>query len=275
MGTFVIAEIGINHNGNLDIAKKLIDGASLAGCDAVKFQKRTIELVYTKDDLDRPRESPWGTTNRQQKEGLEFGLEEYQEIDSYCKLKNIQWLASAWDTESQLFLRQFNLKYNKIASAMLTDLELLRLVAEEGKYTFVSTGMSTMEEISQAVEVFDELGCPYELMHCNSTYPMKNENANLNVMKTLRDAFNCKVGYSGHETGRVVSMVAVALGASSIERHITLDKSMYGSDQSASIEVEEMRRLVKDIKVVESSLGRPEKVVLETEVPIREKLRRV
>ena len=275
MGTFVIAEIGINHNGSLDIAKKLIDGASLAGCDAVKFQKRTIELVYTKDDLDRHRESPWGTTNRQQKEGLEFGLEEYQEIDSYCKLKNIEWLASAWDTESQLFLRQFNLKYNKVASAMLTDLELLKLIAEEGKYTFISTGMSTMEEISQAVEIFDELGCPYELMHCNSTYPMKNENANLNVMKTLRDAFNCKVGYSGHETGRVVSMTAVALGASSIERHITLDKSMYGSDQSASIEVEEMRRLVKDIKVVESSLGSPEKVVLETEVPIREKLRRV
>lgn len=275
MGTFVIAEIGINHNGSLDIAKKLIDGASLAGCDAVKFQKRTIELVYTKGDLDRHRESPWGTTNRQQKEGLEFGLEEYQEIDSYCKLKNIEWLASAWDTESQLFLRQFNLKYNKVASAMLTDLELLKLIAEEGKYTFISTGMSTMEEISQAVEIFDELGCPYELMHCNSTYPMKNENANLNVMKTLRDAFNCKVGYSGHETGRVVSMTAVALGASSIERHITLDKSMYGSDQSASIEVEEMRRLVKDIKVVESSLGSPEKVVLETEVPIREKLRRV
>lgn len=275
MKTFVIAEIGINHNGDLDLTKKLIDAASEAGCNAVKFQKRTIDLVYTKEELDQPRISPWGTTNREQKYGLEFTKEQYDEIDSYCKQKKIEWFASAWDLESQKFLQQYNLRYNKIASALLTDLNLLRMVARERKYTFISTGMSTVEEIETAVNIFREEGCQFELMHCNSTYPMKNEDANLNIIKTLRDKFNCKVGYSGHETGRVVSLVAVALGATSVERHITLDKTMYGSDQAASLEVEDFTKLVRDIKTVENSFGRTDKVVLETEVPIKKKLRKI
>jgi len=273
MSIFIIAEIGINHNGDLDITKQLIKEASESGADAVKFQKRTIDIVYSKDDLDRPRESPWGTTNREQKNGLEFGKEEYKIIDSYCKELGIEWFASAWDLESQKFLKQYNLKYNKIASALLTYDDLLEEVAKEGKYTFISTGMSTMEEISHAVEVFRKHNCPFELMHCNSTYPMKNEDANLRVIDTLRTTFECDIGYSGHETGRIVSVTAAALGATSLERHITLDRSMYGSDQSASLEVGEFRRLVSDVRTVELALGSHFKVVQDTEVPIREKLR--
>tara|TARA_R110000782_G_scaffold237024_2_gene323183 strand:- start:245 stop:1075 length:831 start_codon:yes stop_codon:yes gene_type:complete len=273
MSIFIIAEIGINHNGDLDITKQLIKEASESGADAVKFQKRTIDVVYSKDDLDRPRESPWGTTNREQKNGLEFGKEEYKIIDSYCKELGIEWFASAWDLESQKFLKQYDLKYNKIASALLTYDDLLEDVAKEGKYTFISTGMSTMEEISHAVEVFRKHSCPFELMHCNSTYPMKNEDANLRVMGTLRTAFECDIGYSGHETGRVVSVTAAALGATSLERHITLDRSMYGSDQSASLEVGDFRRLVSDIRTVELALGSHFKIVQDTEIPIREKLR--
>ena len=165
---FVTAEIGINHNGDLGIAKQLIDWSYLSGCDAVKFQKRTIDKVYTKEYLDSYRESPWGTTQREQKEGLEFGKEEYDIIDAYCKEKRIEWYASAWDVDAQLFLRQYHLKYNKIASAMLTNMELLQTVAEEKKYTFVATGMSTYDEIDAAVEVFKKNNCPYELLHCNS-----------------------------------------------------------------------------------------------------------
>jgi len=273
MKPFIIAEIGINHNGDMDITKKLIDGAVEAGCDAVKFQKRTIGLVYTAKELDVPRESPWGTTNREQKEGLEFSKEEYYEIDEYCKKNNIEWFASAWDLESQEFLKQYNLKYNKIASALLTWDELLESVASEGKHTFISTGMSTMEEIERAVGIFKNANCPFELMHCNSTYPMENKAANLNVMKTLREHFNCDVGYSGHETGRVVSLAAVILGATSLERHITIDRAMYGSDQSASIHISDLAMLTSDIREVDSALGMKEKIVLDTEVPIRAKLR--
>lgn len=273
MNTFIIAEIGINHNGDLDVTKQLIDGAADAGCQAVKFQKRTLEDVYTAADLDRPRESPWGTTNREQKMGLEFTLKEYTEIDQYCKEKNIEWLASAWDLKSQVFLKQFNSNYNKVASAMLTHTNLIKDIASEKKHTFISTGMSTMEEISNAVQVFEEAGCPFELMHCNSTYPMKNEDANLRVMHSLKNRFSCDVGYSGHETGRIVSVAAVAMGATSIERHITLDRTMYGSDQAASIEIGELKRLVEDIRTIELALGSPQKRVLDTEVPIREKLR--
>ena len=275
MSVFVIAEIGINHNGSMKIAKELIKKSHDMGCDAVKFQKRTLEKVYTKEELDRPRESPWGTTNRQQKEGLEFTFEEYKEIDSYCKDLGIEWLASAWDLDSQIFLRQFDLKYNKVASALLTDTDLLKEIASERKHTFISTGMSTMDEISTAVSIFTIAQCPFELMHCNSTYPMKNEDANLRVMNTLRQVFECDVGYSGHETGRVVSLAAVALGATSLERHITLDRTMYGSDQAASIECGEMEKLVSDVREVERALGSPDKVVHESEIPIREKLRKV
>ncbi len=208
---FIIAEIGINHNGDLGIAKQLIDVAKIAGADAVKFQKRTIDLVYTKEMLDSPRESPWGTTQRAQKEGVEFGLDEYREIDAYCKGKGIEWFASAWDLESQKFLRQFDLKYNKIASAMIVYEDLLREVASEKKHTFISTGMTEFEQIDRAVEIFKGADCPFELMHCVSTYPMNDESANLNRIKTLRDLYKCDVGYSGHEVGLAVSYAA-ALG---------------------------------------------------------------
>lgn len=269
----VIAEIGINHNGDLELAKKLIDWAVLCGCDAVKFQKRTIDKVYTKEFLDSYRESPWGTTQRAQKEGLEFGKEEYDIIDAYCKEKGIEWFASAWDTEAQKFLQQYNLKYNKVASAMLTNMELLEMVAKEGKYTFIATGMSTYEEIDSAVEIFKKYNCPFELMHCNSTYPMKNEDANLKIILALKDRYRCEVGYSGHETGRIVSTSAVAMGATSIERHITLDRAMYGSDQAASLEVDDLQRLVKDIRAIEMALGTGEKVLSEAEMSVRKKLR--
>jgi N-acetylneuraminate synthase len=273
--TFIIAEIGINHNGDLKIAKDLIKGASHSGCDAVKFQKRTIDVVYSKDELDRFRESPWGTTNREQKNGLEFSKEQYEEIDRYCKELNIEWLASAWDIDSQLFLRQFNLNYNKVASAMLTDRALLEAIAEERRYTFISTGMSTMEQIGKAVNIFREANCPFELMHCNSTYPMPPEDANLNTMKTLREEFGCDVGYSGHETGLIVSCAAVALGATSLERHITLDRSMYGSDQPASIELVGLERLVNYVRTIESSFGSDKKAVTDKEKQIAKKLRKV
>lgn len=270
---FVTAEIGINHNGDLEIAKQLIDWAYLSGCDAVKFQKRTIEKVYSKEYLDSYRESPWGTTQREQKEGLEFGKAEYDIIDAYCKEKRIEWYASAWDIDAQLFLRQYDLKYNKIASAMITNMELLQTVAEEKKYTFIATGMSTYDEIDVAVEVFKKNKCPYQLLHCNSTYPMKNEDANLLMIPVLKERYGVEVGYSGHETGRIVSTSAVALGAASIERHITLDKTMYGSDQAASLEADDFQRLIKDIRVIEKALGNGEKVLSEAELAVKKKLR--
>ena len=198
---FIVGEIGINHNGDIDIAKQLIDLSTDIGLDAVKFQKRTIDLVYSQEMLAGERESPWGTTQREQKEGLEFSKNEYSEIDSYCKSKNIEWFASAWDTESQLFLREFDCNYNKVASAMIVHHELLELIAEEKKHTFISTGMSTLDDIEKAVDIFKKHECPFELMHTISTYPMNDQDANLNIINTLRDTFKCNVGYSGHETG--------------------------------------------------------------------------
>jgi N-acetylneuraminate synthase len=275
MGSFIIAEIGINHNGNLDIVKKLIDGALFSGCNAVKFQKRSIDIVYTKEELDRPRESPWGKTNREQKMGLEFGKTEYDQIDKYCKERGIEWFASAWDLESQKFLQQYNLKYNKVASALLTHKKLVKMIADEGRHTFISTGMSTMDEIGKIVQIFQEAKCPFELMHCNSTYPCPESELNLRVMETLRKRFNCNVGYSGHETGLAPTIAAAALGATSIERHITLDRTMYGSDQVASVEVMGFHRLVRYIRSVETALGSPEKKVTAAEIKISEKLRYV
>lgn len=273
MRTFITAEIGINHNGDLELAKKLIDIAAAAGCDAVKFQKRTIEIVYAKEYLDSFRESPWGNTQRAQKEALEFGKEAYDAIDSYCMEKGIAWFASAWDIESQKFLRQYGCKYNKVASAMLAEEGFLEEVAEEGKYTFVATGMASMDEIARAVGIFRHKGCPFELMHCNSVYPMPPEDANLNMIGTLKKEFQCKVGYSGHETGTFVSTCAVAAGASSIERHITLDQSMYGSDQKASMEPYEICRLVKDIRELEKIMGTGEKKLTKAEKEVKKKLR--
>ena len=271
---FITAEIGINHNGDVKIAKKLIDMAKQCGCDAVKFQKRTVEKVYSKEVLDAPRESPWGTTTKEQKLGLEFNKKEYDVIDSYCKEKQIDWYASSWDKDSQLFLRQYNLKYNKIASAMLTNLELAEMVADEGKKTFISTGMSTMDQIKQIVEIFHKKNCPFELMHSNSSYPTKFEEANLKCITTLKKEFGCDVGYSGHENASyIVCIPAVMLGATSIERHITLDRSMYGSDQSASLEKAGLERLVRDIRRIDSILGDGAKRVWDSEKPVMKKLR--
>lgn len=273
MSIFVIAEIGINHNGDITIAKELIKVAKNAGCDAVKFQKRTIDLVYDNKTLDAKRESPWGTTNREQKEGLEFGLEEYQEIDKYCKELRIKWFASAWDMDSQKFIRQFNCDYNKIASAMLVSEELLYMVAAEGKYTFISTGMSDVAQIDRAVEIFREAACPFELMHCVSTYPMQDEDANLNCIPSLRDRYQCNVGYSGHEGGLAVSYAAAALGITSLERHITLDRTMYGSDQAASVEPMGLWMLVGAVRKIEKAMGNGVIGITEQQIPIAQKLR--
>ena len=270
---FFIAEIGINHNGDMKIAKELIDIAADAGCDAVKFQKRTIDKVYTQEFLASPRQSPWGTTQREQKEGLEFGLEEYREIDRYCKERDIEWLASVWDVDSQKFLSRFDLKYNKVASAMLGNVELLEEMAREGRYTYISTGMSTWDEVDAAVAIFRRAGCPFEILHCNSTYPMEVRDANLKLIPVLRDRYHVPVGFSSHETGYVATLGAVALGATSIERHITLDTKMYGSDQKASIEPPVLRQLVKDIRAMESALGTGEKILSPAEMAVRKKLR--
>ena len=271
---FFTAEIGINHNGDIEIAKKLIEIASDAGCDAVKFQKRSVEKVYSKDVLDSPRESPWGTTTRDQKLGLEFEKDEYDIINDFCKTKNILWYASAWDEDSQKFLQNYNLKFNKIASAMLTHKKLLEMVANEKKHTFISTGMSTMDEIRDAVEIFKQNNCPFSLQHSNSSYPMKEEEANLKCIKTLQDEFNCDVGYSGHEVaGYLICVSAVVMGATSIERHITLDRSMYGSDQAASLEPIGLRRVISDVRKIESILGDGVKRVWPSEIPVMKKLR--
>jgi len=269
----IIAEVGINHNGDMSICKELIDVAVESGCDAVKFQKRNINKVYTQEFLDSYRESPWGSTQRDQKLGLEFNEDEYAEIDLYCKEKNIVWFASAWDTSSQQFLRQFDCTYNKVASAMIVHEDLLRMIAEEGKHTFISTGMSTYEDIGKAVDIFKSANCPFELMHAVSTYPMRDEDANLNMIKTLRDKYQCNVGYSGHETGLAISNAAAAMGITSLERHITLDRSMYGSDQSASIEPSGLRQLVGAVRKIEKAMGDGEKRVIDAEIPIAIKLR--
>ena len=274
MSLFLIAEIGINHNGDLGIAKELIDSAADAGFDAVKFQKRTIDKVYTQEFLDAPRESPWGTTQRAQKEGLEFTAQDYKEIDMYCKEKGVQWTASAWDIDAQNFLQKFNCSFNKVASPMLGHTPLLKLIASEGKKTFVSTGMSTLDEIDAVVKVFKDANCPFELMHCNSTYPMKEEDANLLCIPMLKNRYGVNVGYSGHESSLIkVCTTAVALGATSLERHITLDRAMYGSDQAASIETHALANFVETVRAVPGILGSGEKTLSEAELKTREKLR--
>ena len=251
----MIAELGINHNGDLNIAKKLIKNAKFSGFDAVKFQKRDINLVYKKEFLDSFRESPWGKTQRKQKEGLEFDKKQYDEIDKYCKKLKIHWFASPWDLNSLKFLDKYKNKYNKIASAMIVDLELLKEVAKRKKYTFISTGMSTNKDIDNAVKIFKRYNCKFELMHCVSTYPMKLEDANLITIKKLKEKYKCNVGYSGHEIGLAVSYAAFGMGISSLERHITLDRAMYGSDQGASVEKNGMMLLVKNIRAMEKSVG--------------------
>jgi len=274
MSLYLIAEVGINHNGSMEIAKELISAAADAGFDAVKFQKRTIEKVYTKEFLDSPRESPWGQTQRDQKNGLEFTKEQYQEIASFCFEKKIDWTASAWDVDAQLFIRDFKVPFNKVASPMLGHKPLLKEIASEGKKTYISTGMSTLEEIDEIVNLFERAGCPFELMHCNSTYPMKDEDANLLCIPMLQKRYGCAVGYSGHESSLIkVAVAAVALGATSIERHITLDRTMYGSDQAASIETNALRNFVGTVRAIPLILGNGEKQISAAESVVRDKLR--
>lgn len=271
---FVIAEIGINHNGDLDIAKKLIDGAALAGADAVKFQKRVPELCVPDDQKDKPRETPWGTmTYLEYKERIEFGRAEYDEIDAHCRARGIEWFASAWDLDSLAFLQSYDLKYDKICSAMLTNTELLEAVAAQGRYTYISTGMSTLDEVDAAVDVFRRHACPICVMHCNSSYPAQTDELNLNVLRTLRQRYGVDIGYSGHEFGLTPSYIAVALGAVAVERHITLNRTMWGTDQMASVEVPAFFKLVRQIRSIEEMMGDGAKVVTDSEVPIRAKLR--
>ena len=270
---FFIAEIGINHNGDIRICKDLIDVAADAGCDAVKLQKRDINKVYTQEFLDRPRESPWGNTQRHQKEALEFNEDDYFEIQEYSKFKGLEFFASSWDLASQEFLRKLKFNYNKIASPMIVHKELLEMVASEGKHTFISTGMSTFQDIDKAVEIFNKKNCPFELMHCVSTYPMQDEDANLNLINTLREKYRCDIGYSGHEVGLAISYAAAALGITSLERHITLDRAMYGSDQPSSIEPNGLRQLVGSIRKIENAMGTGEKKIIDSEIPIAKKLR--
>lgn len=254
--------------------KKLIDMSKECGADAVKFQKRTIDKVYTREMLASPRQSPWGTTQRDQKEGLEFNKDKYDEIDKYCKQKNIYWFASAWDEDSQEFLRQYDMPFNKIASAMLTHRNILEMVASESKHTFISTGMSNFEQIDRCVNVFNKYGCPYTLMHCVSVYPCPDEWCNVRMILTLKSKYNCPIGYSGHEIGIAPAVLAVTLGAVAVERHITLSRSMYGSDQSASLEKHGLELLVRDTRDVKKILGTgDEKTIIPEEEKVAYKLR--
>jgi len=275
VSVFFIAEIGINHNGEINIAKKLIDFANNYGFDAVKFQKREISEVYSKNFLSQPRKSPWGNTQLDQKRGLELNLKEYKEIDLYCKKKKIHWFASAWEKQSLKFLDKFNLKFNKIASAMTFDLDFIKEVADRNKHTFISTAMTSEKQIEKIIDIFDKKKCSFELMHCVSTYPLKPENANLKRILTLREKFNCKVGYSGHEDGVAISLAAVTMRITSLERHITLDRTMYGSDQAASLGLSGCRELIASSKKIEMANQKKGKIddILEEEKKISDKLR--
>jgi N-acetylneuraminate synthase len=270
---YVVAEIGINHNGDIDLAKKLINVASGAGCDAVKFQKRKIDVVYTPEELSKPRENPFGPTNGDLKYGLEFEREEYEEIDRYCREVKIDWFASCWDEASVDFIAKFNVPCFKIASASITDDNLLRHTRAVGKPIILSTGMSTLEQVDRAVDVLGKKDLV--ILHACSTYPAYYEELNLKVINVLRDRYGVPVGYSGHETGLPSSVAAAVMGASMIERHITLDRSMWGSDHAASLEPNGITRLVRDIRLIEKSMGDGVKRVLEREQPIIKKLRRV
>tara|TARA_Y100000817_G_scaffold264405_1_gene219808 strand:- start:81 stop:914 length:834 start_codon:yes stop_codon:yes gene_type:complete len=273
---FIIGEIGTNHTGDVKIAKKIIDAAANAGMNAVKFQKKNVEKIYTKEFLDSYLESPWGNTQREMRLHREFSDNEYKQIDKHCKKRKIEWFFSAWDIDSQISMRKFKTKFNKVASAMLIHEKLLKTIAEEQKPTFISTGMSTMKDITKAVEIFRKNNCPFELMHTNSSYPMKSEEANLSMIPVLQKKFQCKVGYSGHEVGAsIISVCAAMLGATSIERHITVDRTYYGYDQVASLEPEGMRRLVRDIGLVDVIIGDGKKKIWDSEKPNMKKLRQI
>ncbi len=270
---FVTAEVGINHNGSLELAKNLIDMAVNSGCDAVKFQKRTVDVVYSKEELAKERQSVFGNTNGDLKRGLEFSFEQYKEIDEYCKQKGIIWYASCWDEQSVDFIEQFNPPCYKIASASLTDDNLLKYTKKTGKPIFLATGMSSMEQIQHAVDVLGEDNLI--LYHCTSTYPTDMTEINLKVITTLREKYSCPIGFSGHERGILPTIMSVMLGANAIERHITTDRTLWGSDQAASLEFDGVNRIVRDVRQIKTILGDGNKVVYESEKPIIKKLRRV
>ena len=270
---FLVGEIGINHNGNLNFAKKLINEAKIAGFDAVKFQKRDINVVYSQEYLNESRKSPWGNTQRVQKEALELSISDYWEIDNYCKELDIDWFVSCWDINSQIEMRVFSTKWNKVASAMATNIPFLEVVASEKKHTFVSTGMTSLEEIEKCINIFNKYDCPITLLHTVSTYPAEEADLNLNCITTLKEKFNLPVGYSGHETGVSPSVMAVVLGSVVIERHITLDRAMYGSDQAASLEPQGMRNLCSTIRKVNICLGDGVKRIIPAELQVAKKLR--
>ena len=271
--TFIVAEIGINHNGDVELAKKLIGAAAASGCDAVKFQKRSIEMVYTPEELARPRKSPFGTTNGDLKRGLEFGREQYAEIDRFCRSLGIMWFASCWDKGAVDFMELFDPPGYKIPSACLTDDDLLCYHRHKGRPIILSTGMSTIEQIDHAVEVLGHENLV--LLHCTSTYPCEIEEINLKLIPRLVDRYDVPIGYSGHEVGLYTTLAAVVMGACVVERHITLDRAMWGSDQAASVEPHGISRLVKDIRAVEIAMGDGVKQVYKSEIPAMQKLRRV
>ena len=275
MKIIIIAEIGINHNGDIDLAKKMIKAAKNCGADLVKFQKRDINLVYTQDFLKEKRDSPWGKTQFDQKNGLEFSEKEYDIIDQYCKEIKIGWFASAWDLNSLKFLDKYNFKYHKIASAMIVDKNFLNEVSKRKKHTFISTGMSTDENIKAAIDIFKKNKCSFELMHCVSAYPFDPKYANLQLINIMKKRYNCNVGYSGHEkSGLAISYAAAAQGITSLERHFTTDRTLYGSDQAASITTEGFTRLVGGVRLIEEAFNKNEKkVVLDIEKPVAKKLR--
>ena len=273
---FIIAELGTNHMGDIQNAKKLIDAAVFAGCDADKLQKKNVEKIYTKEFLDLPIESPWGSTQRDMRQHREFNDNQFKQIDLHCKRKKIPWFVSCWDVETQIRMRKFRTKFNKIASAMLINEKLLHTIAEEKKYTFISTGMSSLKDIEKAVKIFRKHHCPFELMHCHSAYPMPVEEANLKLIPFLKKKFRCKVGYSGHEAAATyVSLPAVFLGATSIERHVTLDRSSYGTDQAASLEPKGLNTMIRDIRVIEKIMGDGKKRIWTSEIPNLKKLRQI
>ena len=272
--TFVIAELGTNHMGDIEVAKKIIDVAVDAGCNAVKLQKKNVEKIYTKEFLDSLLDSPWGTTQREMRLHREFSDNEFKKIDVYCKKKKIPWFVSCCDVESQKQMRKFKTKYNKIASAMLVHDKLLETVAQEKKHTFISTGMSTLNDIEKAVKIFRKHKCSFELMHCHSAYPMPPEEANLKLIPFLAKKFRCKVGYSGHESAATnISIPAILLGATSIERHVTIDRAAFGHDQAASLEPKGLFQLIRDVRIIDKIMGDGKKRVWKSELNNKKKLR--
>ncbi len=274
---YIIAEIGINHNGDLSIAKKLIDIAKVAGCDVVKFQKRNPDVCVPEHQKSVMRDTPWGRMSYlEYKYKVEFDKNDYDEIDTYCKSRNIRWTASPWDLDSLNFLNQYDVPFIKIPSALLTDLDLIKQTTATGKKIIISTGMSTLQEVDDAVNAIKSINkdADYAVLHCNSSYPAPNDELNLKCIETLQERYNCEVGYSGHEFGLTTTIASICMGATIIERHITLDRTMWGTDQMCSVEPQGLIKLVRGIKELNLAIGNGEKVVTETEKPIKDKLRK-